>query len=184
MLFYRLFTEAYRARQRSHLLLLPLLLAVDFSLNKAIQRLAYPCAAAAAATAAPAAPAVMLRYIMSLSLSHTHRLAEAHVEGLVRQALTTRALLVKALRRPPTYLTEQQQQQQHKIKHQAAAAAAVGPVGVPRRIIVGVVVDGAAALRAVDVGPPADDAAAAGRFRALWGDKSELRRWGLGFNRV
>lgn len=47
---------------------------------------------------------------------------------------------------------------------------------VPRRIVVGAVVDPVAVLRLVDVGPAADDAAAAGKFRKLWGDKSELRR--------
>jgi hypothetical protein len=102
------------------------------------------------------------------------RLAEVQVEGLVRQALTTRALLVKAICQPPIYL--RQQQQQHKKQPAAAAAAVMGAVGVPRRIIVGVVADAVAALRTTDCGPPADDAAAAVKFRALWGDKSELRR--------
>lgn len=37
--------------------------------------------------------------------------------------------------------------------------------------------DPTAALRLVDVGPPADDAKAADKFRALWGDKSELHRF-------
>ncbi|WIA14624.1 hypothetical protein OEZ85_003130 [Tetradesmus obliquus] len=102
---------------------------------------------------------------------HPMRLAEAQVEGLVRQALTTRALLVKTIRQPPSYSPQQQQQQPAA----ATAAAAVGPVAVPRRILVGVIADPVAALRAVDVGPAADDAAAAAKFRALWGDKSELR---------
>lgn len=51
-----------------------------------------------------------------------------------------------------------------------------GGICVPRRILVGAVVDPVAVLRLVDVGPAADDAAAAAKFRKLWGDKSELRR--------
>lgn len=38
-------------------------------------------------------------------------------------------------------------------------------------------VDPTAALRAVDIGPPADQAAAAAEFRQFWGDRSELRRF-------
>jgi hypothetical protein len=67
---------------------------------------------------------------------------------------------------------QQQQQQQQR----AAAAGSSDCVSVPRRIVVGAVVDPVAVLRLVDVGPAADDAAGAGKFRKLWGDKSELRR--------
>lgn len=112
---------------------------------------------------------------------------------MVRAALGSRARLVKALRRaplilsPPAGASVQQQQQPHKKakyshKQQGAAstvpspAAAGGGLRVPRRIVVGAVVDPVAVLRLVDVGPAADDAAAAGKFRKLWGDKSELRR--------
>jgi hypothetical protein len=124
------------------------------------------------------------------------RLAEVEVEGLVRSALGSRARLVKALRRTPLMLNsatdsrhvQQQQQQQQKKKakqshdqqqqqqQQTAATGSSGGVGVPRRIVVGAVVDPVAVLRLVEVGPAADDAAAAGKFRKLWGDKSELRR--------
>jgi hypothetical protein len=121
-----------------------------------------------------------------------HRLSEVEVEGLVRSALGSRARLVKALRRSPLLLNptsnnDQQQQQQHKrAKHShgqqqkqqasAASSSSSGSIGVPRRIVVCAVVDPAAVLRLVDVGPAADDAAAAGKYRKLWGDKSELRR--------
>jgi hypothetical protein len=147
-------------------------------------------------------------------------MAEVQVEVLVRQALTSRAVLVKAIRRPPQFGNSWQQQQQQQAapckpqtaskgssttarrfsqsaeKIGAAAAAATttttttvngatggrgrgifsGAAGIPKRVTVGAVVDAAAALRVVDVGPAADDLAAAGKFRALWGDKSELRR--------
>jgi hypothetical protein len=122
------------------------------------------------------------------------RLAEADVEGLVRAALGSRARLVKALRRaplihsPPADASAQQQQQQqrkkakHSHKQQGVANTAPSPAAtggglcVPRRLVVGAVLDPVAVLRLVDVGPAADDAAAAGKFRKLWGDKSELRR--------
>jgi U3 small nucleolar RNA-associated protein 22 len=41
-------------------------------------------------------------------------------------------------------------------------------------------VDPAAALRAVDTGPSADQAAAAAAFRAFWGERAELRRFADG----
>lgn len=37
-----------------------------------------------------------------------------------------------------------------------------------------------ATRRLVDVGPAADDATAAARFRAFWGERSELRRFQVG----
>lgn len=37
--------------------------------------------------------------------------------------------------------------------------------------------DATAALRGLDLGPPADSGEAARAFRAFWGDKAELRRF-------
>lgn len=45
-------------------------------------------------------------------------------------------------------------------------------------LTIGLVVDPTFAGQLVDKGPPAEDAAAARRFRDFWGDKSELRRYG------
>jgi len=88
-------------------------------------------------------------------------------------------------RKKPKHSHKQQQQQQQQ--QQAVVPADTnkggssrdrgsGGICVPRRILVGAVVDPVAVLRLVDVGPAADDAAAAAKFRKLWGDKSELRR--------
>lgn len=41
-------------------------------------------------------------------------------------------------------------------------------------------VDATAALRTLDMGPPADRAKEAAAFRAFWGDKAELRRFQVG----
>ena len=45
------------------------------------------------------------------------------------------------------------------------------------QVLLGVTLDAAAATRPVDMGPAAEDAAAAADFRAFWGDKAELRRF-------
>jgi len=45
------------------------------------------------------------------------------------------------------------------------------------QVLLGVTLDAAAAGRPVDMGPAAEDAAAASDFRAFWGDKAELRRF-------
>jgi U3 small nucleolar RNA-associated protein 22 len=95
---------------------------------------------------------------------------EALVEGLVRKALTSRARLVRALPRTPAFPTAAA----GGVLGALAAGASV-PASSP--LLVGAVVDAAEALRAVDVGPPANDTAAAARFRALWGERSELRRF-------
>jgi Nrap protein domain 3 len=50
------------------------------------------------------------------------------------------------------------------------------PCLVPQ-VLLGVMLDAAAATRPVDMGPAAEDAAAAAEFRAFWGDKAELRRF-------
>ena len=50
----------------------------------------------------------------------------------------------------------------------------------PRCIRLLVWLDPAAALRMVDIGPPADDAGAAKAFRAFWGNRAELRRFQVG----
>ena len=90
------------------------------------------------------------------------------------RALTTRATLVRALPRalafpdvPPGGSAVA-----------ALAAGAATPAGAP--LLVCAVADPVEAQRTVDVGPPADDALAAARFRALWGAKAELRRFADG----
>lgn len=45
------------------------------------------------------------------------------------------------------------------------------------QVLLGVQLDAAAAIRPVDMGPAAEDTAAAADFRAFWGDKAELRRF-------
>ena len=57
---------------------------------------------------------------------------------------------------------------------QSHAASAPPP---PRAVIVGLVLDASKAFRKVDRGPPAEDAVAAGVFRALFGSRAELRRF-------
>jgi len=94
------------------------------------------------------------------------RVQEAHVEGLVRQALGDRARLVRAVRR-------------RLAGGQAPGTLARGlplPQGGQELLLVAQL-DPTLALRLADVGPPADDARASARFRAFWGDKSELRRF-------
>eukprot|EP00887_Chlorella_sp_A99_P002636 scaffold6.g2636.t1 len=89
------------------------------------------------------------------------RACERRVEALAAQALGTRARLVRAVRRAPG---------------RARPRRGAAPPERPHMLLC-VRADPASAARAVDLGPPADQAAAAGRFRALWGDKAELRRF-------
>jgi U3 small nucleolar RNA-associated protein 22 len=113
----------------------------------------------------------LLSPLLPALLLPARRQEEEAVEALVRRALTNRALLVRALQRPLAF------------PEASGAGDVVGALAsglaapASRRVLVGAVVDGQEAQRLVDVGPPADDAAAAARFRALWGDRSELRRF-------
>jgi U3 small nucleolar RNA-associated protein 22 len=45
------------------------------------------------------------------------------------------------------------------------------------QVLLGVTLDPTAAMRPVDMGPAAEDTAAAADFRAFWGNKAELRRF-------
>lgn len=108
----------------------------------------------------------------TLCCSHSgFRQDEDRVESLVRKALTTRVLLVRALPRAVAF------------PEVGAGGSVVGTLAagiaspVNPTVLVGAVADAQEVSRVVDVGPPADDAAAAARFRALWRDKSELRRF-------
>lgn len=47
----------------------------------------------------------------------------------------------------------------------------------PAQVLLGVRVNASEASRLVDMGPGAEDSAAASDFRAFWGDKAELRRF-------
>lgn len=92
------------------------------------------------------------------------RQQESRVEGLVRQALASRATLVRAVRRSIKVSSSLSQLYQQSCGGGAA-------------IHVSALLQPSAALRLVDVGPPADDARVADKFRKLWGNKSELRRF-------
>ena len=87
------------------------------------------------------------------------------VEALLKQALTDRASLVRVLRRPvpPAPLSSLASGAPRVRGHTAVLACAR--------------VDPTAALRPVDIGPAADDAATAAKFRAFWGPAAELRRF-------
>ncbi|KAI8473415.1 MAG: Nrap protein [Monoraphidium minutum] len=149
----------------------------------ALDRPADAEAAFAAAFLTPLRPAAAFDYVWAVELPPppagaplgdvcAARQQEEAVETLVRKALTTRAVLVRALPRrlafPPP-----------PAGGGGAAGALAGGVATPAaaRLLVGAVADAAEVCRLVDVGPPADDAAAAGRFRSLWGERAELRRF-------
>lgn len=89
------------------------------------------------------------------------RSGEAEVEALVRRAVGSRALLVRALRR------------QCKPRAPTEGLSSVGS----STILLAIRVEPVIALRALDVGPAADDAAAAKAFQEFWGQKAELRRF-------
>jgi U3 small nucleolar RNA-associated protein 22 len=120
------------------------------------------------------------------------RTEELRVEGLVRTALGDRASLVRALPRAMAYSSSSSSREQiaaaeaagggprKKQKRGAGPTAgdALGDVAPKRQsIFIGAFVDPQNALRLVDVGPAANDTAAAEKFRGVWGDKSELRRF-------
>ncbi|KAG2496823.1 hypothetical protein HYH03_005229 [Edaphochlamys debaryana] len=96
---------------------------------------------------------------------------EAEIERLVRQALTDRAKVVRVVPRPLAVGCEPDALEHGLLPLSASAAAGVW---------VGAVLDPLLACRLVDIGPAADDAAAASRFRNFWGDRAELRRWADG----
>lgn len=89
------------------------------------------------------------------------RLDEARVEAVVRQAAGSRAVLVRAFRRKCEAVSP------------AEGLSTVGSAS----ILLGVRVDATMVLRALDMGPAADDAAAAKAFQQFWGQKAELRRF-------
>ncbi|PRW05744.1 nucleolar 6, partial [Chlorella sorokiniana] len=96
------------------------------------------------------------------------RAIESRVESLAKKALGNRARLVRVFRR-------------------TLPRSPAGGGGKPMKegalvpeqehILLGVQVDATAALRTLDMGPPADRAKEAAAFRAFWGDKAELRRF-------
>jgi len=96
---------------------------------------------------------------------------DRRVAEVAEKALGTRATLVR------TY---------HRATAAPEAAGAVkkaykksGAAGAPVRkeVLLAARLDPTAALRSVDIGPPADSGAPAAEFRAFWGEKSELRRF-------
>lgn len=96
------------------------------------------------------------------------RAQEREVEALLTRALGDRARLVRALPR-----------QVAVAGRGGGKGAAVLGAAQPAsdEIWVGALMDPAQAQRLVDIGPAADDRKAAARFRAFWGDRSELRRF-------
>ena len=89
---------------------------------------------------------------------------EERVQRVAAEALGDRATLVRVLHSPCTLAMDAQ-----------GAPAAIYSSRTPVRLCCRL--HPTVAMRAVDVGPPADDAAAASEFRAFWGAKSELRRF-------
>lgn len=106
---------------------------------------------------------------LTLLSSSLFREQEATVEGFIKKSLGDRAISVRAIRRPfPS--------------SPSCAWGGALSTGLPcaagdGEVLVGATLDPTLALRLVDVGPPADDAAAAAKFRAFWGDAAELRRF-------
>ena len=90
------------------------------------------------------------------------RAAETALAALATRALGARARLVRAL--PRTVVTD------------AEAGPAVAPA-CGRTVLLAALADATALRTALDIGPRADDAAAAAAFRAFWGDAAELRRF-------
>ena len=89
----------------------------------------------------------------------------------MKQALSDRASLVRALRRRIS-------------RHQPVASTLrsglpmlEGGGGSGNEVFVVARLDATLALRPTDIGPAADDARAAAAFRSFWGDRSELRRF-------
>lgn len=118
-------------------------------------------------------PAAVFDYLYRITLTTTldaelatsdapaWRLAEGEVERVARRALGTRAILVRVLPRGAAPVTPAK----------GAATAATDEV------LLGIRVDAAEAVRLVDMGPAAEDTAAAADFRSFWGAKSDLRRF-------
>ncbi|KAK9814240.1 hypothetical protein WJX72_002757 [[Myrmecia] bisecta] len=100
----------------------------------------------------------------STDLPATRKL-EAEVEALVRKALGSRALLVRAFRRG-FQLPVQLRSSKFPLQQSS--------------ILVAVQVESSSGGRLVDMGPPADSVLEAQAFRAFWGEKAELRRFADG----
>eukprot|EP00889_Picochlorum_renovo_P008678 jgi/Picre1/35708/NNA_003168.t1 len=94
----------------------------------------------------------------------TWRDVENSVKNVAARGLGDRATLVRLVHSP--YITRSNAKGYLvSISHESSD------------IILGLRLDALKASRAVDVGPPADNATAAKEFRLFWGDKSELRRF-------
>ncbi|KAI8108438.1 hypothetical protein M9434_006464 [Picochlorum sp. BPE23] len=94
----------------------------------------------------------------------TRRDVENSVKNVAARGLGDRATLVRLVHSP--YITRSNAKGHLvSISHESSD------------VILGLRLDALKASRAVDVGPPADNATAAKEFRLFWGDKSELRRF-------
>lgn len=112
---------------------------------------------------------------------------EDKVEQLLRQGLSDRAKVVRVLRRPLASTLKPEDLATVGLPPLACspstggapegASSGAGALAAVPTVWAGAVVDPLLAQRLVDVGPAADDAAAAARFRRFWGERSELRRW-------
>ena len=89
------------------------------------------------------------------------RAYEEQIERLISKAAGSRAVLVRAFRR--------------KCRPVAPSLGLSSVQGTA--IYLGIRVQPSLVLRAIDMGPPADDAAAAKDFLEFWGPKAELRRF-------
>ncbi len=109
------------------------------------------------------------------------------MEQLLRQGLTDRAKVVRVLRRPLASTLKPEDLATVGLPPLACsppaggapegASSGAGVLTAVPTVWVGTVADPLLAQRLVDVGPAADDATAAARFRRFWGERSELRRW-------
>eukprot|EP00798_Chlamydomonas_sp_ICE-L_P031575 gene31575-6769_t len=99
---------------------------------------------------------------------------EAQVEAMIKQALSDRSKLVRVVRRQlaPGQSLSDLSIGLPKLEHMAEGGETDGGP-----VLVGANVEPTNALRLVDIGPAADDTRAAAKFRAFWGDRSELRRF-------
>jgi len=106
---------------------------------------------------------------------------DALVAYHAQRAAGNRATLVRVLHRPATLHRHHEEGKQSPSLPSSSSSQLLPilhhPAPTRRHIILAVRVDPTAVLRTVDRGPPADAKTAAAAFRALWGEKAELRRF-------
>ncbi|KAJ3032596.1 hypothetical protein HDV00_007333 [Rhizophlyctis rosea] len=99
----------------------------------------------------------------SLDFPDHHLFLQTKIPKILKRALTNRALLVTAhMKALPDWPCDKEP---------------ITYADVSSPIYVGLVLDPENAIRVVEHGPPPEDSAASDAFRAMWGEKAELRRF-------